>query len=360
MTRKAILGGLLALPLLSLAACQRTEEPPPSEPVRPVLSMLVQARSGPQMRLAGTIASQVQADLAFRLGGRLASRSVNVGDRVTAGQVVAELDPAGLELARRAANADLASAKAQFENAQGIEQRQRELFEGGTITLANMELAELHLRLAQATLARAQSSLHKAEDQLGYAQLRAEFDGVVTAIHLDPGSDLMPGQPVLTIAGPELRDAVVDVPEGIASPLVKGAAFEVLLQLEPSIVATGVLREIAPEADRATRTRRIRIGLVDPPAAFRIGTTVTVQSAAASEAQIAIPLAAIQESDGHHYVWLIDMSEGMVFRHEVLISRRSGDTAIVNGGLEAGMHIVLAGVNSLVEGQRIHATGHAQ
>src|SRR5690606_8346406 len=78
MIRNALLGGLLALPLLSLAACQRAGEPPPMEPARPVLSMLVKAQSGPQMRLAGTIASQVQADLAFRLAGRLASRSVNV------------------------------------------------------------------------------------------------------------------------------------------------------------------------------------------------------------------------------------------------------------------------------------------
>src|SRR5690606_26643155 len=102
-----------------------------------------------------------------------------------------------------------------------------------------------------ATLTRAQSSLRKAEDQLGYAQLRAEFGGVVTAIHMDPGSDLMPGQPVLTIAKPDLRDAVVDVPEGLAATLAQDAAFEVLLQLEPAITAQGTLREIAPEADPA-------------------------------------------------------------------------------------------------------------
>src|SRR5690606_33291073 len=138
MIGKMTLAGIVALPLLSLAACQRTEEPP-IEPARPVLSMLVEAQSGPQIRLAGRIAPQVQADLGFRLAGRLASRSVNVGDRVTAGQIVAELDPAGLELAVRAASADLASAKAQFDNAQGIEQRQRELFASGTITQTNLE-----------------------------------------------------------------------------------------------------------------------------------------------------------------------------------------------------------------------------
>ena len=74
----------------------------------------------------------------------------------------------------------------------------------------------------------------------------------------------------------ELRDAIVDVPEGVAGTLADHAVFDVLLQLDPSIIAQGTLREIAPEADQATRTRRIKIGLLNPPPAFRIGTTVTV------------------------------------------------------------------------------------
>ena len=350
---KSTLTAMLALPLMSLAACQRSEERPSADSVRPVLSMVVRAQSGPWLRLAGTIASQVQADLGFPLAGRLATRSVNVGDYVVAGQVVAELDPSGLELVLRATGADLASAKAQFENAQGIEQRQRELFESGTTTRASLELAELRLKLAQATLARAQSSLHKAEDQLGYAQLRAEFDGVVTAVFVDPGSDLMPGQPILTIAKPELRDAIVDVPEGVTGTLADDAIFEVLLQLDPSITAQGTLREIAPEADQATRTRRIKIGLLDPPPAFRIGTTVTVQTSIGGEAKVEIPLSAIREIDGHSYVWVIDGNTSTVSQDEITIDRHSGDIAVVSHGLAAGTSIAVAGANSLVEGQEV-------
>ncbi len=360
MMRKIGTTTVVVVSLLSLAACQRREEPAPVEAVRPVLSMVVQAQSSPELRLAGTIASQTQANLGFRLAGRLASRSVNVGDRVTAGQALAEIDPAGLELALRAAGADLASAKAQLENAQGIEQRQRELFESGTITQTNLELAELRLKLAQATFARAQSSLRKAEDQLGYAQLRAEFDGVVTAVHMDPGSDLMPGQPILTIAKPELRDAVVDVPENAAATLAKGDPFRVLLQLEPSISTEGTLREIAPEADPATRTRRIKIGLVDPASAFRIGTTVTVQTVTRREAQIEVPISAIREVGRHSYVWLIDVDKGTVSQHEIAVSGRIGDVAIVGEGLAAGMRIAIAGANSLVDGQEILVTRENQ
>lgn len=350
---KSVPTAVLALSLLSLAACQRPEEKPPADPVRPVLSMLVQAQSSPRLRLAGTIASQVQADLGFRLAGRLATRSIDVGDYVTAGQVVAELDPSSLELARRAAGADLNSAKAQLENAQGIEQRQRDLFESGTTTQASLELAELRLKLAQASVARAEGSLNKAQDQLGYAQLRAEFDGVGTAVYLDPGSDLMPGQPILTIARPELRDAIVDVPEGVAGTLADHAVFDVLLQLDPSIIAQGTLREIAPEADQATRTRRIKIGLLNPPPAFRIGTTVTVQTSISGEAKIEIPLSAVREIDGRSYVWVIDGDTNTVSQDEITIDRHSGDVAVVSEGLAAGTRIAVAGANSLVEGQEV-------
>jgi RND family efflux transporter MFP subunit len=361
MIRKLAVVALVAVPLaLLVAGCQRNEEPAPAEPVRPILSMVVESRSSPGIRLAGLVASQVQTNLGFRLAGRLASRSVNVGDRVSAGQIVAEIDAASLELTLRAAKADLVSAQAQFENAQGIEQRQRELLGSGNTTETSFELAELRLKLAQATLSRAQGNLRKAENQLGYAQLRAEFDGVVTAVDMDPGSDLMPGQPVLAIAKPDLRDAVIDVPESVASGLAIGTEFTVSLQLEPSISARGTLREIAPEADPAIRTRRIKIGLIEPPSAFRIGTTVSVASATGHASPIEVPLVAILEVDRRTYVWLVDIGTGTVSRHEVTIKDRAGDVAVLGSGLEAGMRIAVAGVHSLAEGQKIQTTGKDQ
>lgn len=360
MIRMLTLVSMVALPLISLGGCQRNEEPAPAEIVRPVLSMIVEPRSGQELHLAGLVASQVQTDLGFRLAGRLASRSVNVGDRVSAGQIVAELDAASLELALRAARADLVSAQAQFENAHGVESRQRELLTSGTTTEANFELADLRLKLAQATLNRAEGNLGKADDHLGYARLVAEFDGVVTAVMLDPGSDLMAGQPVLTIARPELRDVVVDVPGTAANSLTLGTAFTVSLQLDPSITARGVLREVAPEADSAIRTRRIKVGLIQPPSAFRIGTTVSVTTSTGDMSPIEIPLTAIREIDQRTYVWLLDTAAGIVSKHEIIVTERIGQVALVGSGLEAGMRIAVAGVNSLTDGQKIRTAGEDQ
>lgn len=353
---RRLLVGLFLITLVPLAGCQRKEEPVRDEAARPVLSMVVEPRPGPEVRLAGTVMPEVQAELGFRLAGRLASRSVNVGDRVVAGQVVAEIDATSLELALRAAKGDLALAEAQLENAQGIELRQRELLEGGNVTETSFELVELRLSLAQATLARAQSNLRKAEDQLGYAQLRAGFDGVVTVVDVDPGSDVKPGQPVISIAKPDLRDAVIDVPEAVVGDLAIGTEFTVSLQLEPAIIARGILREIGPEADPATRTRRIRIGLAESPPAFRIGTTVWVTTPA-GDAPIEIPLPAIRDDGQRTYVWVVDAGKGTVSQQEVTIVDRHDGVVVVGSGLAAGMRIAVAGVNSLTEGQKIQVTG---
>lgn len=356
MSNKFTLLASMAVGMLVLAGCQPSDEPAPAASVRPVISMIVAPASGMTTRFAGTIVSRVRADLGFRFAGRLISRPVNVGDHVTAGQVVAEVDATSLELALRTAKADFASAQAQFDNAQGNEQRQSVLFGSGNTTQTNLELVTLRYQLAEATLHRAQSILRKAEDQLSYAQLRAGFDGVVTIVNLEPGSDLLPGQPILTIAKPDLRDAVIDVPTAFAASVQVGAQFIVALQLDPTITATGTLREVAPEADTATRTRRIKIGLDGPAPAFRIGATVSVLSTTAKAGPLEVPVSAIQQVDQQTYVWVIDTGTGTASRQEVTVEARLGAQSVVVSGLVAGMRIAVAGANSLTDGQQIAVT----
>ncbi len=129
--------------------------------------------------------------------------------------------------------------------------------------------------------------------QLGYTQLHAEFDGVVTATSGEIGQVVSAGQTVVTIARPEVRDVVVDVPQFAAQRLDIGSTFDIALQLDPKIRTTGVVREIAPEAETATRTRRTKISLQDAPPTFRLGSVVTASAIAASESQIMLPSSAL-------------------------------------------------------------------
>src|SRR6202035_833882 len=155
--------------------------------------------------------------------------------------------------------AELSRNKARLANASATEERKRTLIVSESTTKASLDDEEYERAVAQASVARAQATLTKALEQLGHARLKAEFAGVVTAVSADVGQVVSPGQTVVTVARPDVREAVVDVGPDIPVALQLGLSFTVRLQLLPAIQVEGRIREIAPEADDATRMRRIRI-----------------------------------------------------------------------------------------------------
>ena len=193
----------------------------------------------------------------------------------------------------------------------------------------------------------------KALEQLDQTQIHADFDGVVTAVEAEIGQVVQPGQTVMTIARPDVREAVVDMPAEINGRLKPGARFDIVLQLDPTIRAVGVVREIAPQADSATRTRRVWISLDNPPASFRLGTTITAVPAIASLPQIELPASALLERNGKLLVWVVDPNMTAVSLREVKIGVRDARSFQVVEGLPLGVRVVVAGVNSLTPGQTV-------
>lgn len=351
-TRRCALALAIAAPL-ALAACGEAKDGP-APPPRPVLTMVIPGAGGDGFAFAGTVEPRYRADLSFRVFGRIVARDVEVGDVVRKGQRVAALDPTALELAARAQRAALANAQATLTNASAVEERQRELRDRKVTAQAIFEAAEQARISAQAEVTRTTSNLTKAEEQLSYAELRSDFDGVVTAIGAEVGQVVSVGQPVITVARPDVREAVVDIPEASSISLVPGAAFEVALQLDERIRTAGVLREIAPEADSVTRSRRARITLSDPPETFRLGTTVTVRNKSAGEgsSNVRLPASALVDRDGAPRVLIVDET-GSVSAVPVKVVGHSDGSVLVAGALTPGMRVVTAGTNSLNPGERV-------
>lgn len=344
---------VVAMSLASAAALsgcsQETTRP---EPVRPVLSTVLQHDESESTAAVGTIQSRYETSLGSRVLGRLTARPVNVGDLVVKGQTIAEIDSTALELAVRSAKADLAKAEALLDNAIGTEERKRILVKTDATTQQILDDAEQVRAGAQASAARARANLAKALEQLGYARIRADFDGVVTAVSAEVGQVVSPGQSVAAVARLDVREAVVDIGPDFPAPLVVGVPFTVSLQLLPDAKVQGQIREISPQADQVTRMRRVRIALNDPPESFRFGSTITAKLSSGRRMALRVPVSAVVKQDAGTFVWVVDTPTSTVSLHKIDLAEET-DGFRVTDGLAAGARIVTAGIHSLKQGQQV-------
>jgi RND family efflux transporter MFP subunit len=343
---------------LALAACNAPR--PKALPIRPVLSALVSQTSVDPLSLAGVIAARVETPFSFRVLGRLTARPVEIGDLIVKDQTLATIDPTALELAVRSAQADVANAEAQVANATGVDERQNQLLKTNATTQAQVDAADQARVSAEAGQARALAALNKAKEQLDFAVLTADFPGVVTAVGAEVGQVVSPGQTVVSIADPSQRDAVVDAPDAAASTLALGSPFEVAAELDTSVRTLGKVREIAPQADAATRTRRVKIALDHPPDSFRLGSTIKAWPADGERKEIRLPASAILEKDGKTFVWIVDAAASKVATKQVKLAAPRGETVVVTAGLDSDIRVVTAGVHSLAEGQSVRLEPQAK
>src|SRR3981189_550010 len=352
---------VIAVALL-LTACSK--EQPKKVEIRPVRVISVQhALSGDTISLTGQIQAKDTINLAFRIGARLLERNVTVGDPVKPGQVVARIEPQDFQNALRSAEDDLASAQAILANAQATESRQNELLSKGFATRVQYDQAEQGLKTAQAQVESAQAKLQNARDNLAYTDLKSDVAGSVTAKGAEPGEVVAAGRMVLQVARQGDRYAVFNVPSQLIRQSPKDPEVTVSLSDDPTIVAIGRVREVAPQADAATGTYVVKVALENPPDAMRLGATIVGQVKVQSEPVIQLPGTALTQSEGKPAVWGVDPPRKTVSLVPVTVGHYDTSSAVVSQGLNDGDLVVTAGVHALRPGQKVRlleASGGAQ
>lgn len=337
---------------IALASCGQKKEAE-APPTRPVLSLVIEPETselvGP---FTGTVQPRYKTDLGFRTAGRMISRSANVGDQVAKGDLLASLDASVARFGLASAKADLTNAQATLNNAARTEQRKTVLLQTGSTARSQLDTAVADKDTAEAKVNQSQASLVKAQQQLDFTDLHSEYDGVIQSWSVEVGQVVTPGQTVVTVAQPGVRDGVFDIPDDLLGTFQPGATFSVSLQADASIAIPGEVREIAPQSDAATRTRRIRLTLSDVPDAFRLGTTVSLTLQEPKPATVMVPAAAILDKDGQASVWLVSSANTAVAKPVTLGARRN-DRVTVTEGLAKGDRLITAGVHSLADGQPI-------
>ena len=343
----------LALVAVLVAGCSRTEAPP--EPVRAVKVLTVGASSFQSgHEFSGEVRARVESRLGFRVAGKIVQRQAELGQRVKAGQVLAQLDPQDYRLAAEAARAQVAAASTNRDLAAADFKRYVALREQNFISGAELERRETTLKAAQAQLEQAQAQLAAQGNQAKYTTLVADVSGVITGIEAEPGQVVTAGAPVVRIAQDGPRDVVFAVPEDKVAAIrpgtdvsVKPWAGEAMLQ--------GKVREVAASADPVTRTYTVKVGLAgdtQPP----LGATVTVvpQALSLAGAQvIKLPTSALRQEGKATAVWVLDKPTMTVKSQPVQVATADGNEAVIAAGLQPGMTVVSAGVHVLAPGQKV-------
>jgi membrane fusion protein, multidrug efflux system len=336
----------------SLAACQK-EEKAAAPNIRPVRTVTVEPReAGETVSLTGEIQPRYQADVGFRVDGKILERPVDVGTAVKKGDLLARLDPQQYKQDLEVAKADVAAAQAELTRSRAQEYRQRELLKNGHTTQVQYDLSLKTFKTAQAQLDAATARQVQASENLGYTDLKADHDGVITAVEGDPGEVLRAGQMVVRLAQPGEREAVFNIAEGTFKYPPKVPSVDVSLVSDPDIKTNGKVRYVSPQADPETRTYTVRISLPDAPPQMRLGANVIGSVTLDQGEKITIPGTALFQKDGKAAVWLVDKDHTVQLK-PIAVQRYQGDQVVVANGLAQGDVVVTAGVQKLLPGQKV-------
>jgi membrane fusion protein, multidrug efflux system len=342
--------------LLVLSACSKPA--PPVEPVRAVKVVTVGEKGlDARYEYSGEVRARVESRLGFRVAGKLIKRQAEVGQRVKAGQVLAQIDPQDYKLAADAGRAQVAAAATNRDLAAADFKRFQALKDQNFISGAELERREATLKAAQAQLDQAQVQLKSQGNQAGYATLVADVSGIITAVEAEPGQVVSAGTPVVRIAQDGPRDVVFSVPEDRVGQLKVGAAVAIKRWAEAGDMQgpiQGRVREIGASADPVTRTFPIKVA-VEAASAPALGSTVVVLPTSVTEGvqAIKLPTSALFQQSQASYVWVLDPASMTVKDTQVQVATADGNDAVIISGIKSGQLVVSAGVHVLQSGQKV-------
>lgn len=342
----------IALILHSCRGQSHAQTPPP----RAVRYMVVPPPSPQDMQeRVGEIHAHDDVALGFRLSGRLLTRTVNVGDHVKAGQILATLESDTAENQRFSAKAELESARAAEQVAALNLKRMRQLMPSGAISVAQLDSAQADWQAAASKHKSAAANLKIADDNVGWSRLIAPGNGVITAVSASVGQVVSAGESIATLAAGEARDAVFDVASPGEMAPNSERTFSVSLLAAPSVKAQALFRDISPQADTKTRTWRVRLTLVSPPPELALGASVQAVFAGNEKPVIPLPASALTRVAGKPAVFILDNTHQQLVLAPVVLAGFSPTQIFVSEGVAPGNKVVTAGVARLRAGERVSA-----
>lgn len=336
-----------------LTGCQQKENPP--VPLRVVMVAQPTTAELGKTSYSGEVRARQEADLSFRVAGKVTQRMVDVGSQVQKGQTLATLDPTDANLQLNAAQAQLDSALSVERTAKTELERYRQLLPANAISRSQFDQVENQYKTARSNVQQARANLDVVSNQAAYSTLRADKSGVVVTRHIEVGQVVNAGQPIYTIAIDGEREVVVGVPEQLVNQLQVRQPVQVSLWSNAEQLLPAYIREISPAAD-ASRTFAVRVALNSGSTSVNIGQSARVFIRAPnSSQQLSVPLSAITAEQQHAYVLVFNPSNATLIKKPVQIGAYGRDSVPVLAGLSPQDWVVVGGVHLLQPGQKVQA-----
>ena len=336
-----------------LAACGH--HAPAKAPVKVEAQRVTLTEAAQTITLTGEIRAQVESDLAFRVGGQITERLVDVGDHVSSGQILAKLDPRELQTRVEAREADVRGAEARLRNETSNLERQKLLLSRKSTPQSEYDRAEESFRTAQSTVEAAKAQLGTARDALTQTELRADNAGTITARTAEIGQVVAEAQPVFALAHDGPRDAAFNVSESALGnrPVDRNIQIEIKLVTDPGIHITGKVREVTPTLSGTGGTVVVKVGLNESPPGMTLGAAVFGEGPLTSQEAITLPPGSLASVAGQPGVWIVDPATSAVFARPITIARYETDRVIISAGLRPGDLVVTREVQRMSPNQMV-------
>lgn len=357
---KQRLGVLSLVVLLSaLLACSE-EKPPPMETVRAIRNITVtEPASGRMRRFSGVVEAADTSSVSFEVPGNVQKVNVDVGERISKGQVLAVLDEQTFRFNMEAAQAAVGRAEVELRDALNDLERLRRIAERdvGAVSQRALEQADATYNSARKNLSYNRSRLDLARRDLERTELRAPFDGVVAARHVDPFQQVAVGQKLFGLYIEGAMEAAISIPESEIKLIHLGLPGEIRFSALSGRVYKGIVSEISTVAGAANAFPvKLTIGADNP--GIRPGITAEVTlllGGEQGETAYLIPIGALVpgSSDSRGYVFVFDSETSTVKKTAIESGSIRGSNIVVNKGLKGGDIIAVAGVSFLRDGQRV-------
>ncbi|MEM7247043.1 MAG: efflux RND transporter periplasmic adaptor subunit [Acidobacteriota bacterium] len=301
---------------------------------------------------SGIVRAKRRAVLGFDVGGRLDRRPVEVGDRVTAKQVLARLDSARYRHELDRAQASRRDVQARLDQLRRDEDRVAGLLASRAATTEEVEQVRSRREAVQASLTALDAQVAEARRLVDETTLRAPFAGTITEVLLEPGEHARPGSGVVILSGEDELEVELEVPEAVRTGLREDDTVDVSLPLAGGATTTGRLRSIGRSAAGAGRLFPVVVSL-EPTPAIVPGLTAEVTLRAAATSRLAVPATAVIDPGGSNPA-LHRVRDGRAELVTVEVGELVGELVTVSSEqLSVDDPVIIAGHANLLPGEAV-------